>query len=813
VSQTSRSSLANAAAGFQHSRAPVHGEGETLAVSLHAARLKFQVGLPRNSERVIAAPSPGGEGRGEGGRGNTLTLLSLRFFVVLLILGVGPEVSANATPIDREALVTRHNPVIRTVDVDAPLTVGNGGFAFTADITGLQTFAEHYHRWGVPTETQSRWCWVTDLNPNKYTLADASRNFTNAAGKVLAYPTAQTSPAGDWLRKNPRSHPLGQILLDYTKADGSKLKPEDIQKPEQTLDLWRGIITSQYEIEGQPVKVTTVGHPQQDVVAVRIESELVRNGKLGVKLAFPRGHDIDTKNTPALDWSEPELHETQVEEQRLDWTRLRRTVGGTSYRVMVAWGIGARLTNSQPHEFRLGLTAAMGGNEPAAAGRPPAALEFTVAFLNPSSRSLVTRPSVAETIAASAKHWNDFWTKSAAVDFSGSTDPRAHQIEERIVLSRYLMAAQMAGDVPPQESGLTCNTWYGKHHTEMIWWHTAHFALWGNDALLEKNLGWYCTQLSAARELARNRGLRGARWAKMTGPVMRESPGGNPLIVWNQPHMIHLAELLYRNQSTRRTLQLYRELVLETAECLASMVHFDEKRKLYVLGPPLWIAQEIYDQGTSQNPSFELAYWQWALETAQVWRERLGMKREEKWDHIIQNLTPVPQKDGKYVALESHPDTWDNVDRRHDHPTMLGPLGILPGTGVERATMERTLDAVLETWDWETKIWGWDYPMIAMTAARLGRPETAVEILLRKGPNNVYLPSGHCPQRSDEAMAKNPKPGARKREIAVYLPANGSFLAAVAMMAAGWDGSTNHAPGFPKDGKWQVRVEGVKPLP
>ena len=59
------------------------------------------------------------------------------------------------------------------------------------------------------------------------------------------------------------------------------------------------------------------------------------------------------------------------------------------------------------------------------------------------------------------------------------------------MLSQYLTAVQMAGDVPPQESGLTCSTWYGKHHTEMIWWHTAHFALWGHPELLARNLEWY----------------------------------------------------------------------------------------------------------------------------------------------------------------------------------------------------------------------------------------------------------------------------------------------------------------------------------
>ena len=110
---------------------------------------------------------------------------------------VGASGSENISPIDRQALVTRHNPAIRKLDVDAPLTVGNGGFAFGADITGLQTFAEHYHRWGVPVETESRWCWVTDENPNGYKLSDANKDFKQADGRVFGYPTKASSPAGD----------------------------------------------------------------------------------------------------------------------------------------------------------------------------------------------------------------------------------------------------------------------------------------------------------------------------------------------------------------------------------------------------------------------------------------------------------------------------------------------------------------------------------------------------------------------------------------------------------------------------------------
>ncbi|MCC5024980.1 MAG: hypothetical protein J6386_20290 [Candidatus Synoicihabitans palmerolidicus] len=100
--------------------------------------------------------------------------------------------------------------------------------------------------------------------------------------------------------------------------------------------------------------------------------------------------------------------------------------------------------------------------------------------------------------------------------------------------------------------------------------------------------------------------------------------------------------------------------------------------------------------------------------------------------------------------------------------------------------------------------------MIAMTAARLHRPEDAVEVLLRDGPNNRYAPNGHFPQGSDR-VRQAAAPG--RTEIAVYLPANGSFLSAAALMLAGWQGNEIEQPGIPKDGTWTVRAENFPPLP
>jgi hypothetical protein len=112
--------------------------------------------------------------------------------------------------------------------------------------------------------------------------------------------------------------------------------------------------------------------------------------------------------------------------------------------------------------------------------------------------------------------------------------------------------------------------------------------------------------------------------------------------------------------------------------------------------------------------------------------------------------------------------------------------------------MNRTLDFVLKEWDWPGT-WGWDYPVVAMTAARLGRPSDAVNALLMETPKNRYLPNGHNYQRPN---------------LPLYLPGNGGLLVAVAMMSAGWDGAPKgNAPGFPADGQWSVRWENIRPMP
>ena len=99
------------------------------------------------------------------------------------------------------------------------------------------------------------------------------------------------------------------------------------------------------------------------------------------------------------------------------------------------------------------------------------------------------------------------------------------------------------------------------------------------------------------------------------------------------------------------------EIVFASAEFMASFPFWDAGQARYVLGPPLIPAQESHPPATTFNPTFELAYWAFGLETAQRWRQRLGLARHPEWDRVINGLSPLPMRDGLYVNAESAPTT------------------------------------------------------------------------------------------------------------------------------------------------------------
>lgn len=690
--------------------------------------------------------------------------------------------SDSGSPIDRYAVVSRHNVEIRSIDSLNSLTAGNGRFAFTVDITGLQTLHE-YHSGGIPLGTMADWGWHSSINNNGYSQEQVFKRW-DVHGRQIDYVHRYSDRrdtvrymASEWLRENPHKIHLGMIGLDFPGA-GNDVKSL-IENPVQKLDLWRGVIESRFMISGNGVTVNTVCHPGHDMISSSVTSSMLKDKKLRVRLQFPLGIPGQT----AYDFSRPEGHITEIISQNDTTVIFMRRQDENVYYVKL---------------FKPGLDLVKGEEEHLwflVTHPGDSVLRFTC-FFTPERPDNSPLPDFTETESASADFWKDFWSTGGAVDFSGCTDPRAAELERRVILSRYLTRVQCAGDYPPAETGLTYNTWYGKFHLEMHWWHGVHFALWQKQEIPENQLNYYLKISDKAKATARRQGYDGVRWPKMTDPQGNESPSNvGPYLIWQQPHIIYFAELLYAGAKSakekRAVLEKYRELVFATADFMASYAWYDTTGNRYVLGPALISAQESLRPETTINPTFELVYWYWGLKTAQQWRRRLAMKPDTRYADVIRKLSPLAVKDGLYLCSEDTRDTWENSRYMSDHTVVAGIAGMIPETPlVDKNILRNTLDTIRKVWNWNTT-WGWDFPLLAMSAAAAGEPEQAVGFLMMDAPKNRYLPNGHNFQDATRLM--------------IYLPGNGGLLTAVAYMC-----TTNT---FPDNGKWKVKWENLNPLP
>ena len=245
--------------------------------------------------------------------------------------------AAAAAPIDRHALVTRHNVVVHTLDPNGAMAVGNGDFAFNFDVTGLQSFPEYYAK-TMPIGILSDWGWHSFPNPDGYTLDKFPMTAVPKYGRQFIFPSASTShptPDAAYLRANPNRFGLGRIGLEMSHADGSKVLITDLKDITQTLDLWAGILTSSFEVDGQSVHVTTISHPDRDEVATRIESPLIAAGRLKLRIAFP--YASDSFGPDYQDWDHPEAHTTKLIRNGATEAEFDRTLDATHYSVYTRW--------------------------------------------------------------------------------------------------------------------------------------------------------------------------------------------------------------------------------------------------------------------------------------------------------------------------------------------------------------------------------------------------------------------------------------------------------------------------------------------
>ena len=676
--------------------------------------------------------------------------------------------------IDRKRIIEAYNPTVTKWSPASFLSVGNGDFAVTVDCTGLQTI-EPTEEAATPLATMASWGWhdYPGAVPRRYDLLKKKvYQSARTAVEYMSDPTGQEE-LFERLRINPHRFNLARLSL-YDSQLHSSPGRADITDIHQRLDLYTGIIESTYRVRGEDVRVETVAHPGQDQLSVRLDASEARLQSLSLSFPYP------SHLKSGSDWSVPASHHCRLVMRGDNRYTIERTIDDLHYSVHIRLNEGCTISEAGDHRFIIKSDANL--------------LEANLLFAVEQPNAEAT--PFAACREASRLHWQRFWQEGAFVDFSGSTDERADELQRRILLSRYLLAIQCSGKLPPAETGLTCNSWYGKFHLEMHLLHGAHFALWGQGELLERSLSWYLEILPSAKERAAEQGYRGARWPKMSEPDGSDAPSPiGCLLCWQQPHPILYGALLARCRPDSAILASWQEVIEETAAFMVDYLDRDDETGFWNLGPPVIPVQENHDPDDVLNPTFELSYWRWALRQAISLMKGYGREVDPAWEEALANLAPLPTDGEVYLAHQHCPDTYTAFAA--DHPSLLFAATIFDGGDTDPSIMKRSLARVLESWDLN-ELWGWDFPLMAMCAARLGEAELAMDLLLMEVPKNTYTPNGHNAQLP-------------KADLPLYLPGNGALLLAVALLFGGWETKGDADPVLPKSG-WQATSEGFFPL-
>ncbi len=697
--------------------------------------------------------------------------------------------------IHRLDIIASFNPHLTDINPQSPLSVGNGRFCYTADITGMQTLYEEYSA-ETPLCTMAEWGWHTKKADNEkgfYTLDDVRMTPYNYCKRTVTYPRVKyegNEAAYDWVRQNPHKFNLAKIGLYF---HNEPIKAGSIYCINQTLDITTGILKSSFRLNVNSnnnvrtlnniaadnintnaiidnlVTVYTVCDDNSDTVAFYISSGLLQCG-LSVNIAFPYA----SCDITGSDWNNTDGHSNF-----LNASHIHRQIDDTAYYVnfnINGTGTSQHTANNSTITSDSNVTINKCNNSAAATIKSNGIHSYNITTtddeLNMSvnfNKSIYT-PATYDTIAGNSRHfWHNYWTTGKFLNSDNK------ELMRRVILSQYLLVINDSGYIPPAETGLTCNSWYGKAHLEMHYWHMAWAPLWGHPELLTRSFDWYIDILDEAKKNASRNGYKGARWTKMVSYTGSDCPSKiAPLLVWQQPHIINMLQIVIDNNTSddfdvKAYMSKYWILVKETAVFIADYLVYDPMSDIYNIEAPVIPVQERHLPEDTRNPIFELAYFRYGLLIAAKWAYELGFTDEASQCHnIAMHIAPLPINDDVYIAHSNCPDTFTN--KAIDHPLMLQIYGMLDGYGaediVDKDIYRNTLMKVIDVWDYST-LWGWDFAVIAMAAHKLGLDDIALEQLLINSPKNDYVESGNNRQNS-------------RKDLPLYLPGNGSLLLAAA---------------------------------
>lgn len=447
----------------------------------------------------------------------------------------------------KKEVVEKYNIKNESIDKYCPLSVGNGHFVFTCDVTGLQTLKEDYDV--IPLLSMSE----------KFAYKKPSGQLPYVSYKAhnrnVYYQTDRTlNPvAYDNLRTNYFKYNMFSLAFYY---QGQKIVKEDISLVQQTLDLFTATLYSSFHIFNHEVQVVTKVENSSDTLVIRIKSQLLLEGlevRLETKTASYNQKGEEDFFTGSLSFNNQIL----IIKDCYREDKLKVKTSGVATLIGDYLGFSGKTS-----EISISLTIN----------------EHVNRIVDISKFFLKAKPYLSNN----------------------------KEINRRIILSLYLIRINSCGDYPPAETGLTLNSWYNKFHLEMHLYHHLGLIYYGCYEEVLPSLDYYFSIYDMALKRAKLNGFSGCRWPKMTDPSGLDSPSNiGPLLVWQQPHLVFmLLEIKRLNPSF--SLNKYDKLIRDSLACLASFFYLENDT--YYLDYPLIPAQECFDPNQTRSPIFEVEY-------------------------------------------------------------------------------------------------------------------------------------------------------------------------------------------------------------
>lgn len=500
-------------------------------------------------------------------------------------------------------------------------------------------------------------------------------------------------------RQYPHKYNLFSYKLVYK---GETLNPKYITEVSQDLDLYYGIVSSTFKYKNEMIRVKSLIYQDNDELQIEIDSS--DNFKLIVEFLYPS------------------FNKEGYIKEKLTQIIMDNNIINIVYDDL---NTASLYLNSNENYI----------------------LKDNILIFDASSLKL----NIGLNKLGGSKLLDDFWKKDNGIIIDNEL------LVERMILSKYLLKLNSTGIYPPSEAGLTYNNWNSKFHLEMHLIHSLWLIYDNHLDLLLKSFDYYLSIYETSKLRAQENDYKGIRFPKMTSPDGLDSPSNiGPLLVWQEPHIVFMLQEIYRIYKREDLLFKYESLIKGVIDFIISYLTINEN-SIEMLEPLLECCESI-EVKKCHNPMFEVEYFRHVLSNQKEIDLILYGKERYNYDFYVNNL--IRPKISNNIYLKTH-DMLNEMDMYPDHPTETFSYSFFKSRIINKDVMKSTLDYVINNLDLSS-YWGWDFPLMGMTAINLGYIELGIKICTMDALNNDYLYNGHNTSN--------------RNDLKIYLPGNGAFL-------------------------------------